>query len=104
MRIHLLGVRRHLYPNPVCRRRSLARKIRLGAEADQAEAHESFINYGHGRRVVLGMGVTRGREKGTVAIIKNKYTKSLLVRDGMGSCNSTYTPGVGKELSIHQPK
>ena len=49
--IHLLGVRRHLYPDPECRRRSLHRKRRPGARADQAEAHESFLNDGHGRRI-----------------------------------------------------
>ena len=51
MRLHLLGVRRHLYPDPVRQRRSLARIIRPGAKADQAGAHESFLNDGQGRRV-----------------------------------------------------
>ena len=51
VRLHLLGVRRHLYPDPVCRRRSLARKRRPGAKADEAETRESFLNDGHGRRV-----------------------------------------------------
>ena len=52
--------------------------------------------------LVLGMGVTRDREKGIVTITQEKYTKSLLERYGMASCNSTYTPGVGKELSLDQ--
>ena len=45
--------------------------------------------------LVLGMGVTRDHEKGTVTITQEKYTKSLLERYGMASRNSTYTPGVG---------
>ena len=53
---------------------------------------------------MLGMGVTREYEKGTMAITQGKYTKSLLERYDMASCNSTYTPGVGKELSLDQPK
>ena len=48
------------------------------------------------------MGVTRDREKGTVIITQEKCTKSLLERYGMASCNSTYTPGVGEELSLDQ--
>ena len=39
-----------------------------------------------------------------MAITQEKYTKSLLERYGMASCNSTYTPGVGKELSLDQPE
>ena len=54
--------------------------------------------------LVLGMGVTRDREKGTVAITQEKHTKSNLERYGMTNCNSTYTPGVGKELSLDQPE
>ena len=56
MNLHLLGVRRHFNPDSVCQRRSLARKTRSDAKADQAEAHESLLNDGHGRRV------TRGRD------------------------------------------
>ena len=54
--------------------------------------------------LVLGMGVTRDRAKGTVTITQDNYTKSLLERYGMASCNPTYTPGVGKELSLDQPE
>ena len=54
--------------------------------------------------LVLGMGVTRDREKGTVTITQEKYTKPLLERYGMVSCNSTYTPGMGKELSLDRPE
>ena len=49
--------------------------------------------------LVLGMGATRDREKGTVTITHEKYTKSLLERYGMASCNSTYTPGVGRAVA-----
>ena len=54
--------------------------------------------------LVLGMGVTRDRKKGTVTITQGKYAKFLLERYCMASCNSTYTPGVGKELSLDQPE
>ena len=54
--------------------------------------------------LVLGMGVTRDREKGTVTITQENYTKSLLERYGMANCNPAYTPGVGKELSLDQPE
>ena len=46
--------------------------------------------------IVLGMGVTRDRKKGTVTITQEKYTKFLLERCSMASCTSTYTPGVEK--------
>ena len=54
--------------------------------------------------LVLGMGVTRDRDKGKVTITQEKYTKSLLERYGMTNCNSTYTRAVGKELSLDQPE
>ena len=54
--------------------------------------------------LVLGMGVTRDREKGTVTITQERYTNSLLKRYGMASCNSTYAPGVRKEVSLDQPE
>ena len=53
--------------------------------------------------LVLGMVVTRDREKGTVTITQDEYTKSLLKRYGMASCNQTYTPDLGNELSLDQP-
>ena len=40
VRLHLLVVQCRWYPDPVCRRRSLARKIRPGAGTDQGEARE----------------------------------------------------------------
>ena len=54
--------------------------------------------------LVVGMGVTRDRDKGTVTITQEKYTKSLLERYCMATCNSTYTPRVGKDLSLDQPE
>ena len=55
--------------------------------------------------LVIGMGVTHDREKGTVAITQDNYTKSILEWYGMmGNCNPAYTPGVGNELSLDQPE
>ena len=54
--------------------------------------------------LVLGVGVTRDREKGTATITQEKYTKSLLQQYGMANCISTYTHGVGNELSLDQPE
>ena len=51
-----------------------------------------------------GIGVTCDREKRTVTITQDKFTKSLLERYGMGNCNSTHTPGVGSELFLDQPE
>ena len=50
--------------------------------------------------LVLGMDVTRDREKGTVTITQDNCAKCLLERYGMGNCNSTYAPGVESELSL----
>lgn len=45
-----------------------------GAEADQAEADESFSRTDIGDvSLVLAMGVTRDHEKGTVAITQDRY-------------------------------
>ena len=54
--------------------------------------------------LVLGMVVTRDRGKGAVTITQDKYTETLLERDGKANCSSTYVPGVGKELSLDQPE
>ena len=54
--------------------------------------------------LVLGIGVACNREKGTVTITQEKYTQVLQKRYGMASCNPTYSPCVGKELSIDQPE
>ncbi|CAN0558857.1 unnamed protein product [Laminaria digitata] len=54
--------------------------------------------------LVLGTSATRDRGKETVTITQGRYTKSLLERYCVASCNSTYTPAVGKELSLGQPE
>ena len=54
--------------------------------------------------LVLRIGVTRDRAKGTGTIKQEKYTESLMQRYGMASCDSTHTPGVGKELSLDEPE
>ena len=54
--------------------------------------------------LVLGIQVTRDRERGTLTITQEDYTKSILDRFGMGSCNSLSTPGFGSELSAEQPE
>ena len=46
--------------------------------------------------LVLGMQVTCDRELGTLIIIHENYTKSILDRFGMGSCNPLSTPGFGR--------
>ena len=54
--------------------------------------------------LVRWMGVTRDREKETVTISREHYTKSLLKRYGMASCSPAHTPGVGTELLLDQPE
>ena len=54
--------------------------------------------------IVFGMGVTRDRENGTVAISQENYSKSLLERYGMASFNPAHTPCVDTELSLDQPE
>lgn len=51
--------------------------------------------------VVLGIQVTRDREKGTLTISQAHYTKSVLDMYGMGECTLVYTIGVGSEPSIN---
>ena len=53
---------------------------------------------------MLGVRVARDREKGALTITQENNTNFLLERFGMASCNSTYTPHVGKELSLNQPE
>ena len=52
---------------------------------------------------VLGMNVTRDRENGTITIDQKDHTEGILKRYGMTSCNVAFTPGVGPEISLHQP-
>ena len=53
---------------------------------------------------ILGMNVTRDREKGTIAINQKDYMEDVVQRYGMKGCNPAYTSGVGPELSLIQPK
>ena len=50
------------------------------------------------------MEVVRDRERKTVTISQKSYVKSLLERYGMAKCNPAYTPRVGQELSLDQPR
>ena len=54
--------------------------------------------------LVLGMQVTRDRERGTLTTTQGNYTKSVPDRFGMGSCNPLSTPDLGSELSVEQPE
>ena len=54
--------------------------------------------------LALGMRVTRDRERGTLTIAQENYTKYILDRFGMGTCNPLSTPGSGSELSAEQPE
>ena len=53
---------------------------------------------------ILGMSVTRDREKGAITISQKDYTENVVHRYDMGGCSSAYTPGVGPELSLNQPE
>ena len=53
---------------------------------------------------MLGMNVTRDREKGTITTNQKDYTEDVVKRYGMKGCNPVYTPGVGSELSLSQPE
>lgn len=60
--------------------------------------------YVGGVMLVLAVGVTLDSTKGTVTIAQDNHAKFLLGQHGMASCNSAYTPGVGKGLSFEQPE
>ena len=53
--------------------------------------------------LVLGMQITRDREKETLTISQEDYTKSILARFGMENCKPSSIPGTGSELSTEQP-
>ena len=53
--------------------------------------------------LVLGMQVTRDREKGTLTISQEDYTKSILIRFGMEKYKPSSIPGTDSELSTEQP-
>ena len=54
--------------------------------------------------LVLGMLITRDREKKTLTISQEEYTKSILERFGMANCKPAGTPGCGSELLTKQPE
>ena len=54
--------------------------------------------------LVLGMQITRDREKKSLTISQEEYTKSILERFGMANCKLVGTPGFGSELSTKQPE
>ena len=54
--------------------------------------------------LVLGMQKTRDREKKTLTISQEEYTKSISERFGMVNCKPVGTPGFGSELSTKQPE
>ena len=54
--------------------------------------------------LVLGMQVTRDRQRKTLTISQENYTKSILERFGMADCKLSSTPGFGPELSTKQPE
>ena len=53
--------------------------------------------------LMLGMQITRAREKKTFTI-SQEYTTSILERFGMANCKPVDTPGFGSELSTKQPE
>ena len=53
---------------------------------------------------VLGMNVTRDREKGIITINRKGYTEDIVQRYNMRLCNPAYTPGMGPELPLDQPE
>lgn len=52
---------------------------------------------------VLGMQVTRDRETGTLAKIRQSCARSAPERLGVVLCNPQDTPGCGVEVSLEQP-
>ena len=52
----------------------------------------------------FGINVTRDHKNGTIIIYQQDYTEDILERYGMTSCRPTFTPGVGSELFVNQPK
>ena len=53
---------------------------------------------------ILGMDVTRDREKGPIAISQRYYTEDVVQRYGIEGCNRADTSGIGPELSLNQPE
>ena len=53
---------------------------------------------------VLGINVTRHREKGAITIDQNDCTEDIVERFGMNRWNLAFTPGAGPEHSLNQPE
>ena len=53
---------------------------------------------------VLGMNVSRDREKGTITIDQKGYEEDIVERFDMKDCSPAFTPGSRPELSLNQPE
>ena len=53
---------------------------------------------------IIGMNVTRGRNKGAITINQKDYTENMVQCYGMEGYNPAYITGVGPELSLNQPE
>ena len=53
---------------------------------------------------ILGMSVTRDRDKGAITISQKDYTGDVIQRYCMKGFNPAYAPGVKPELSLNQPE
>ena len=53
---------------------------------------------------VLGMNVSRDREKETITIDQKDYTEDIVERFGMKDCNPAFTPAAEPERSLNQPE
>ena len=51
---------------------------------------------------ILGMSVTRDRDKGAITVSQKDYTEDVIQRYCMKGCNPTYATGVRPELSLNQ--
>ncbi|CAB1099735.1 unnamed protein product [Ectocarpus sp. CCAP 1310/34] len=54
--------------------------------------------------LISGMEIKRDRERGTLSISREAYSKSILDRFGMSACKPTSTPGLGPGPSNVQPE
>ena len=57
-----------------------------------------------GVSILLGMQITRDREKKTSTISQEQYTKSILKWFGIFNWKPVRDPGLGSELSAEQPE
>ena len=51
---------------------------------------------------ILGINVTRDREKWDITIIQTNYTGDVVQRYGLEGCNPAYTPNVGSRIPLNQ--